>query len=120
MVGMAFAQEYTIDRWTMDGGGVMRSTGGQFELSGTIGQPDAGQTMTGGAFEVIGGFWFPLSEGDCNEDGGVTLFDHEAFNACLSGPGGGISNASCNCFDLNQSGDVELGDFSKFQTGFGH
>jgi hypothetical protein len=120
LVGMAFAQNYTIDRWTIDGGGVMRSTGGAFELSGTIGQPDAGQTMTGGAFELTGGFWFPLTAGDCNEDGGVTLFDHEEFDTCLSGPGGGLFNPHCNCFDLNQSGDVELSDFSKFQTGFGH
>ena len=119
LVTMAFAQDYTIDRWTVDGGGVMRSTGSGFELSGTIGQPDAGETMMGGAFEMTGGFWFPLAEGDCNDDGGVTLFDHEDFDACLSGPGGGIFSPQCRCFDLNQSGDVELADFSQFQTGFG-
>lgn len=41
---------------TMDGGGGT-STAGDLELSGTIGQPDAGGPMTGGGFELIGGFW---------------------------------------------------------------
>jgi len=52
----AYAQDYTIDWYTVDGGGEMASTGGDFELSGTIGQPDAG-VMTGGDFELVGGFW---------------------------------------------------------------
>ena len=41
---------------TIDGGGGT-SAGGGFELAGTIGQHDAGQTMTGGNFTLIGGFW---------------------------------------------------------------
>lgn len=41
---------------TVDGGGGT-STGGVFELTGTIGQPDAGVVMSGGGFEVRGGFW---------------------------------------------------------------
>jgi len=32
------------------------STGGSFQLAGTIGQPDAGAAMTGGSFSIIGGF----------------------------------------------------------------
>ena len=42
---------------TVDGGGLMNSTGGTFSLSGTIGQPDAQvpPVMTGGSFEVTGG-----------------------------------------------------------------
>jgi hypothetical protein len=31
-------------------------SGGQFTLSGTIGQPDAG-TLTGSSFRLEGGFW---------------------------------------------------------------
>ena len=64
----ASAQEFDITRASIDGGGVMFSTSGEFELSGTIGQPDAGQ-MTGGEFELSGGFWFPLELDDCNSDG---------------------------------------------------
>ncbi len=39
---MAVADDFDLDRWTIDGGGEMRSVGGGYELSGTIGQPDAG------------------------------------------------------------------------------
>jgi hypothetical protein len=46
---------YAIGWWTADGGGG-NSSGAQYTLSGTIGQPDAG-TLTGGNFTVIGGFW---------------------------------------------------------------
>jgi hypothetical protein len=41
---------------TVDGGGETFSTGGSYELGGTIGQPDAG-TLTGGTFTLDGGFW---------------------------------------------------------------
>jgi len=49
------AQTYTIDWFTIDGGGGT-STGGVYTVSGTIGQPDAGH-MSGGNFTVDGGFW---------------------------------------------------------------
>jgi hypothetical protein len=52
---LAHAQ-YTIDWHTIDGGGGT-STGGVYSLSGTIGQPDAGPTMTNGQYSVTGGFW---------------------------------------------------------------
>ena len=51
-----FAQSYSIDWFTIDGGGGT-STGGVYSVSGTIGQPDAGPTMSGGNFTVDGGFW---------------------------------------------------------------
>lgn len=41
---------------TMDGGGGA-STGGIYALEGTIGQPDAGKTLPGGAYDLQGGFW---------------------------------------------------------------
>ena len=45
-----------FDLWsTIDGGGGT-SSGGQFALSGAIGQPDAG-ALTGGNFKLEGGFW---------------------------------------------------------------
>jgi hypothetical protein len=49
------AQSYSIDWFTIDGGGGT-STGGVYSVSGTIGQPDAGR-MTGGNFTLDGGFW---------------------------------------------------------------
>jgi hypothetical protein len=51
----ANAQSYSIDWFTIDGGGGT-STGGVYSVSGTIGQPDAGQ-MSGGSFTLTGGFW---------------------------------------------------------------
>ena len=52
---IAGAQNYAIDWYSIDGGGGT-STNGQFSLSGTIGQPDAGH-MSGGSFTLDGGFW---------------------------------------------------------------
>jgi len=52
----ASAQNYSIDWFTIDGGGGT-STGGVYSVSGTIGQPDAGGPMTGGNYSLTGGFW---------------------------------------------------------------
>ena len=49
------AQQYSIDWFTIDGGGGT-STGGVYSVSGTIGQPDAGR-MTGASYALDGGFW---------------------------------------------------------------
>ena len=49
------AQFYSIDWFTIDGGGGT-SSGGGYSVSGTIGQPDAG-AMSGGNYSVTGGFW---------------------------------------------------------------
>jgi len=101
---------------TIDGGGVMRSSGGSFVLSGTIGQPDAG-VMSGGPFELTGGFWFETPPGDCNANGVVGLMDHEALVACLTGPAGNLA-AECACFDINSDGVVDLADVAASQRNF--
>lgn len=54
LTALVFADFY-LSWHTIDGGGGT-SAGGAFELSGTIGQPDAG-TMSGGNFTLTGGFW---------------------------------------------------------------
>jgi hypothetical protein len=56
---LGVAQQYSIDRSTIDGGGGT-STGGRYTLTGTIGQPDAG-TMSGGIYTLSGGFWGALA-----------------------------------------------------------
>lgn len=109
--------EFEMTRSTIDGGGVMRSTGDDFELSGTIGQPDA-SVMMGDEFELTGGFWFGLSPGDCNDDGLVSLLDHKTFSVCLLGPGGGIDPSPCPCFDVDGDGNITLLDFAELQAGF--
>lgn len=47
--------DYQIVWSTIDGGGG-QSSGGQYKLTGTIGQPDAAYSA-GGDYEVLGGFW---------------------------------------------------------------
>ncbi len=49
------AHSYQLRSVTLDGGGGT-SAGGQFSLTGTIGQPDVG-AAAGGAFALRGGFW---------------------------------------------------------------
>jgi hypothetical protein len=55
----ATAQNYSIDWFTIDGGGGT-SAGGAYAVSGTIGQPDAGR-LSGGSYSVEGGFWGIIS-----------------------------------------------------------
>ena len=52
----AAAQSYSIDWYKVAGGGGT-STNGQYSISGTIGQHDAGGPMTGGNYSLTGGFW---------------------------------------------------------------
>lgn len=47
--------DYEISWYTIDGGGGV-SSGGPYQLSGTIGQPDAG-TSAGGDYVLNGGYW---------------------------------------------------------------
>lgn len=112
------ADDFTIDRSTIDGGGGMRSTGGDFDLSGTIGQPDAGALLTGGGFEVTGGFWFRVVTGDANGDGIIDLFDYQQFVDCLNGPGGDPLPPECGNLDSDDDGDTDLADWGEFQKAF--
>jgi hypothetical protein len=52
-----FIGNFDLSWHTIDGGGQTFSSGGEFDLGGTIGQADAGATMSGGSFELRGGFW---------------------------------------------------------------
>ena len=113
----AGAEQFELARSSIDGGGVMRSTGGAFELSGTIGQPDVG-VLIGADYELSGGFWFPIPPGDCNEDGGIRLKDVADFEECLLGPDDLSAEEACRCFDLDGSGRVDLLDFAAVQIGF--
>src|SRR5689334_20901446 len=54
------AQSYSIDWYKISGGGGT-SSNGQYVVSGTIGQHDAGGPMVGGNYSLTGGFWSLLS-----------------------------------------------------------
>ena len=117
LVGFAAADDFELSRSTIDGGGAMSNSGADFELAGTIGQPDAG-ILSGGEFELSGGFWFPLAPTDCNSDGAVDLFDYGDVEPCLSGPDGGLLFPDCNCFDVDGDSDVDLSDLARLQAEF--
>ena len=68
----AVRAQFSIDWYTIDGGGGT-SSGGGFSLTATIGQPDAGD-CAGGAFALGGGFWGAAAGVACypNCDGSTT------------------------------------------------
>ena len=109
------AQPYTIDWHTVDGGGGT-SAGGTYELSGSIGQPDAGPGttgMSGGTFELVGGFW-PATlichcPGDMNGDGLLDGRDVQKFIECLT-----ASPGNCSCADVDRASGVNLDDIVDF------
>ena len=56
---------------------------------------------------------------DVNGDHWVDELDYAAFHACLTGgPGGGLGTG-CTPADLDEDGDVDLGDFADFQICYG-
>jgi hypothetical protein len=117
----AAAQSYDLSWSSIDGGGEMFSTGGLFELSGTIGQPDAGVVMTGGDFELTGGFWAitggtvpPGCVGDLNGDGRTDLTDLGILLADF----GCVAPGPC-VGDLNNDGRTDLTDLGILLGDFG-
>jgi hypothetical protein len=88
-----FAQSggtFVIEKSVIAGGGGS-AAGGSFVLEGTLGEPLAGRTSTGGVFEVSGGFW-----------GGGNV--PAASNATVSGrvftsSGGSLRNAIVSIID---------------------
>ncbi len=96
--------DYEISWSTIDGGGG-RSTGGDYALIGTIGQPDPGE-MAGGDYKLSGGFWPGALWEQCFVD-----FEHFARFAMywLDAPCGPSDNW-CHGADLDESADVGLSD----------
>lgn len=115
-VSIAMA-EWGLEWRTMDGGGAMRSTSMHFEVSGSIGQFDAGRSE-GQTLSLTGGFWFEHSPGDCVLDGAVTLYDTAIFEECAEGPNSPNVPSSCTCMDFDGDGDVDLRDVAEFQSEF--
>lgn len=107
----SFAQaQPSIEWYSIDSGGGA-SSGGGFELTGTIGQHDAG-TLSGGAFSLIGGFWAGVSANACpadlddgsgsgSPDGAVTIDDLLFFLIAFE--------AGSPFVDLDNDGDPAAG-----------
>ena len=94
--------DYSIPWYTIDSGGGT-SSGGSYQLTGTIGQPDAG-FHDEAPYELLGGFWVggPLC---------IVNLEHFATFASywLDGPCN-ESNNWCGGADLNQLNDVDIVD----------
>ncbi|MCE7974706.1 MAG: hypothetical protein DYG92_10365 [Leptolyngbya sp. PLA1] len=117
--GIATAQPFAIDWFTIDGGGGTSSgvltSGETISISGTIGQPDAGASMTGGGFTVVGGFWAfggptqpPICDPDYNQDGNVDQDDVRYLVDVIAGG----ENPTGRDPDFNLDGNVDQDDFA--------
>ena len=53
---LCIAQQYSVAWYKIAGGGGA-STGSTYQVTGTIGQPDAGTAMSVGTYSLTGGFW---------------------------------------------------------------
>jgi len=106
---------FEISWSTIDGGGTSSTTGGSFDLAGTIGQPDAGVTMSGGNFSLTGGFWAgvnnaPSCAPDLTGDGALNFFDISAFLSAF-----GVLDPVA---DFNNDGAFNFFDISAFLVAF--
>lgn len=98
--------DYRIVWSTIDGGGGT-SSGGAYQLTGTIGQPDAGY-HSGGHYELLAGFWTggPLC---------IVNLEHFAQFAAfwLDGPCNADNNW-CGGADLNHLDNINVDDLIIF------
>ena len=117
----AAAQTFDLSWFTIDAGGGT-SINGSFELSGTVGQPDAIQLATGGGFELVGGFWaialvgdaVPCT-GDLNGDGVIDISDLATLLANF----GMAAGATFEDGDSDGDGDVDIADLAALLSNFG-
>jgi len=100
----AVCADYSIVWHTIDGGGGT-SSGGTYQLTGTIGQPDAGY-HGGGGYELLGGFWTggPLCI--------VNLEDFAHFAAGWLDSPCDAGNNWCGGADMNHLDDVTVEDLT--------
>jgi hypothetical protein len=101
----ASAQSYSIDWYKIAGGGGT-SSNGQFTLSGTIGQHDAGGPMVGGNFSLTGGFWSLLSVVQTVGSPTLRIFLTTSNTAVVAWP------TSATGFTLQQNGTLGAAGWS--------
>jgi hypothetical protein len=100
LLASAANADHNISWHTMDGGGG-QSSGGQYILTGTIGQPDAAYSESGN-YELLGGFW--PAEPSCFVD----FEDFAKFAEYWMQTGTGLPA------DLYEDGTVDPLDLEKF------
>ena len=87
------------------GGG--QSSGGQYKLTGTIGQPDASYSA-GDNYELLGGFWPGGPECFVDLKQFASFAQHWLDTGCESG------NGWCGGADLNHLNGVDYADLELF------
>jgi hypothetical protein len=100
------AQALVIDWHQLSGGGGS-SAGGNFSVSGTIGQPDAGSTMSGGNFSLTGGYWSIIAVFQAAGAPGLVI-SHQGQTVTVAWPNTGSFVLQQNG-GLNPSGWAESG-----------
>lgn len=60
-----------------------------------------------------------IRTGDCGNDGIVDLVDYAEFSRCFTGPRSEKGLCTCRFLDMDHDDDVDLRDYSTFQTRFG-
>ena len=116
------APQFDLDWYTIDGGGQMFSISREFELGGTIAQHDGVQTLSGGGFQLVGGFWpvalveeAPPCPGDLDLDGDVDIADLTQLLAHF----GMAAGATPADGDLDGDTDVDITDLASLLSNFG-
>ncbi|MCL6533929.1 MAG: hypothetical protein K6U12_11705 [Armatimonadetes bacterium] len=111
LMGVACAQSgggYDLSWWTIDNGGVTFATGGSLTMGGTIGQPDASNTLTGGTYSLTGGFWFApaciATNGDV--DGSGCVDDADLLTVLFAFGATGLNPADVNCDSIVDDADL--------------
>lgn len=101
---LGYAQQYSID-WHAVAGGGGTSTGGPYQIAGTLGQPEAGGITSGGSYTLTGGFWSLISV--MQTIGAPRLkVTYSGNNAIISWP------SSPTGFALQQRSDLTTGNWS--------
>lgn len=101
---LAVYSQYSIEWHTIDGGGGT-STGGDYSLNGTAGQPDAGK-MSGGEFALSGGFWSVLAVVGSPEAPALTIYRNVPGSVVISWP------APATGWSLERNPDLMPGNWS--------
>lgn len=125
VTGTASAQpapQFDLDWFTIDGGGQMFSTSREMKLGGTIAQHDAVQSLSGGGFQLVGGFWpisliveVPPCPGDLDLDGDVDITDLTQLLSHF----GMVVGATPADGDLDGDADVDITDLATLLSNFG-
>jgi hypothetical protein len=125
-MALAFSGLIVLTGWAQSGGsfsitqsviagGGQNSSGGAFALNGTIGQPVAGVTSSGGVFSQSGGFWIsdlsPTAAGVNISGRVITPEEKGLFGAIvtLTDQAGNIRTTRTATFGYYQFTDIEVG-----------